>query len=229
MSAVLQRLFVAVSVVASVLALGVARADAQTPSAPAGRLHVAVGAGWLGGSAFGEQPADLRTASGNPYRLFETDTDLGATWSFEARVGVALSSRYEVEGRAAISRPELRTVVTSDAEATGTFTLVESLDQYVFDGGIVVRLSEFETMGLLPFAAAGVGYVRQLHEGQVLVEQGQIYYVGAGFTRAFFSSPQGLIRAASIRADFRLNVFSLELDEGSRLQGSVSGSLVLTF
>ncbi len=38
-----------------------------------------------------------------------------------------------------------------------------------------------------------------------------------------------MIRAASIRADLRLNLFSLELDEDSRSQGSVSGSLVLTF
>ena len=30
-----------------------------------------------------------------------------------------------------------------------------------------------------------------------------------------FSRPQGLIRAASVRADVRLNVFSLELDEES--------------
>jgi hypothetical protein len=33
----------------------------------------------------------------------------------------------------------------------------------------------------------------------------------------------------SVRADLRLNFFYLELDEGSRQQGSVSGSLVLTF
>ncbi len=59
-----------------------------------------------------------------------------------------------------------QTIVSSDAEPAGSFTLAESIDQYVFDGGIVIRLDEWETWGLVPFASAGVGYVRQLHEEQ---------------------------------------------------------------
>jgi hypothetical protein len=211
------------------LGLGIASADAQTVAEPAGRLQVAVGAGWVGGSTFGEQPADLRAASGGPYRLFNSDTRLAGAPSFDVRVGVALVRRYGVEGRAAITTPELRTVVSSDAEATGSFTIVESIDQYLFDGGIVIRLDELEVMGLVPFAAAGAGYVRRLHEGQALVEDGYLSYVGGGITRALFSRRQGLIRAVSVRADLRLNVLSLELDEGSHAQGSVSGSVVLTF
>ena len=50
-------------------------------------------------------------------------------------------------------------------------------------------------MGLTPFASAGAGYVRQLHEEQALVETGHLFYVGGGFTRPLFSRSQGLIRA----------------------------------
>ena len=207
--------------------VGVSSVAAQTLSDPAGRLQVGVGVGWIGGAAFGEQPADLRTASGSPYRLFESETDLASAGSFEARVGILLSRRYGVEGRVAISKPELQSVITSDAEATGSFTIAETVDHYVFDGGVVVRLPE--GLGLTPFASAGAGYVRQLHEGQELVETGHLFYVGGGFTRPLFSRSQGLIRAMSVRADLRLNLFYLELDDGSRQQGSVSGSLVLTF
>jgi hypothetical protein len=216
-------------VVASAGVINVPSVAAQAVSEPTGRLQVGVGVGWLGGAALGEQPADLRAASGGPYRLFESENDLSSTSAFETRVGIALTPRYQIEGRAAISRPELRATVSSDAEATGSFTIAESLDQYVFDGGVVIRFAEWAGMGLTPFASAGAGYVRQLHEGQALVETGHLFYVGGGFTHPLFSRPQGLIRAAGVRADVRLNVFYLELDEGSRSQGSVSGSFVLMF
>jgi hypothetical protein len=204
-------------------------AAAQVQSEPVRRIQVGVGVGWLGGSVFGEQPADLRAASGGPYRLFESETDLGATASFEVRVSYGLTPRFAIEGRVARGAPQLHTVVSSDAEAAGSFTLSESIDQYLFDGGVVIRLNELDGMGLLPFASAGAGYVRQLHEGDNLVEEGQLFYVGGGLTRVIFSRPQGFIRAASVRADLRLNVFSLDLDKDSRLQGSVAGSIVFTF
>lgn len=205
------------------------RADAQTTSPSPGRLEASVGAGWLGGAEFGEQPANLRTVSGNPYRLFDSDTHLAGTAFFEARVGFALTKRFTVEGRAAIAKPELQTTVSSDAEASGSFTAVESIDQYIFDGGVLVHLDELETFGLKPFAIGGFGYVRQLHQDQQLVETGHLFYIGGGVTRGLFSRPQGFIRSGSIRADLRLNVMSLELEEDSRSQGSASASLVLTF
>ena len=212
-----------------VAALAVAApAAAQALSEPVGRIQAGAGAGWLGGSSFGEQPADLRTASG-PYRLFESETDLGGSASFEVRVGLGLTPRFGIEGRAALGSMDLHTVVSSDAESSGSFTISESIDQYIVEGGLVIRLDELQTMGVLPFASAGAGYVRLLHEGDGLVEDGQIFYFGGGFTRPLFSRPQGFVRAASVRADLRLNVFSLELDEDSRLQGSVAASIVFTF
>lgn len=215
--------------VAFVMALGVGRAEAQTASQPAGRLEVSFGAGWLGGASFGEQPADLRGASGSPYRLFESETSLRGTGLFEARAGFALTRRYTIEGRAGMSKPELQTVVSSDAEVAGSFTAVESIDQYMFDAGVLVRLDELESFGLKPFAIGGFGYVRQLHGDQQLVETGHLFYVGGGVTCPLFSRAQGFIRSGSIRGDLRLNVLSLDLDEDSRSQGSVSASLVLTF
>jgi hypothetical protein len=213
-----------------VAALGaVTPAAAQARSEPVGRIQVGVGAGWLGGAALGEQPADLRAASGGPYRLFESESDLGATASFEVRVGFGLTRRFGIEGRVARSAPELHTMVSSDAEASGSFTSSESIDQYVFDGGVVVRLDELEAMGLMPFASAGAGYVRQLHEGGSLVEEGQHFYVGGGFTRMLFSRSQGFIHAVSARIDLRLDVFSLDLDDDNRSQGSLAGSIVFTF
>jgi hypothetical protein len=222
----IHRRIICIAIFAVTVAVG---AEAQTTSPVPGRLQVSVGAGWLGGAEFGEQSGDLRTASGGPYRLFESDTRLGGTGLFEARVGFALTKRLTIEGRAAIAKPELQTTVSSDAEASGSFTAVEDIDQYIFDGGVLVHLDEGQAFGLSPFAIAGLGYVRQLHEDQQLVETGHLFYVGGGVTRGLFARSQGFIRSGSIRADLRLNVLSLELEDDRRLQGSVSASLVFTF
>lgn len=214
---------------ASLAVIGTDRAEAQIAPPPSGGFEVSVGAGWLGGAGLGEQPADLRTASGSAFRLFESDTHLGGAGSFEARVGFALTRRFTVEGRAAIAKPELQVVASSDAELQGSFTAVEDIDQYVFDGGVLVHLDELEAFGLRPFASGGLGYVRQLHGDQQLVETGHLFYVGGGVLRPLFSRSQGFIQSGSIRADLRLNVLSLELEEDSRPQGSISASLVLGF
>jgi len=148
-----RRRMICVALFAAIVAV---RVEAQTTSPAPGRLQVSVGAGWLGGAEFGEQPADLRTASSSAYRLFQSDTHLGGTGLFEARVGFALTKRYAIEGRAAIASPELQTTVSSDAEASGSFTAVEGIDQYIFDGGVLVRLDEWQAFGLTPFAIGGV-------------------------------------------------------------------------
>jgi hypothetical protein len=61
------------------------------------------------------------------------------------------------------------------------------------------------------------------------VETGHLFYVGGGVAHPLFSRAQGFIQSGSIRGDLRLNVLSLDLDEDSRSQGSVSASLVLMF
>src|SRR5262245_26873386 len=128
-----------------------------------------------------------------------------------------------------MGKPALETVVSSDAERSGTFSAVEDINQYIFDGGVLVHLDEMEAFGLRPFATGGFGYVRQLHGDQQLVETGHLFYVGGGVIRPLFSRRQGFIRSGNIRADLRLNVLSLELEEDSRPQGSITASLVLTF
>jgi len=212
------------------LLTGVSTVHAQTVFEPVHRVQAGVGVGWLGGAALGDQPAQLRTASGNPFLLFNSESELWSAPVFEVRVAFGLSRRFTVDGRAAVSSPELSTQVSTDVEAAGSaVTLTEQLDQYVFEGGVMVRLYELEAMGLLPFASAGAGYVRRLHEEQTLVEEGHLFYVGGGLTRTLVSRPGGLIRGVSVRADLRLDVISTEFDEDSRGHGSVAGSLVFTF
>lgn len=208
-------------------------ASAQTTgSSPASRFDVSVGVGLLGGAAMGQQAADERAGgTAASYRLFESDTILASSRTIDLRVGVAITPRVSVEGRAGLGHPELRTAVSSDAEGAPAITAVERIDQYTFDGGLAVRLNEWRFLGLVPFASGGAGYLRQLHEGQTLVEEGQLYYAGGGVTRELLERGRGLVRSAGLRADVRLYVFSgvVSLGDRWRRQGAFSGRFFVAF
>jgi len=225
-----RRHLLSVLVVAWTLA-AVVPAAAQTALLP-GRFEVSVGVGLLGGTAFGEMAADERAGgAGASYRLFDSETTLASSRIVDARLGVAITRRFAIEGRAALGHPELRTSLSGDVEGAPAITAVEQVDQYTFDGGIAVSLDEWRVLGLVPFASGGVGYLRQLHEGQALVEEGHLYYAGGGIRRGLFMRQRGFVRAAGFRADVRIYVFSstASMDEGSRSEGAVSGSLFVVF
>jgi len=215
----------------TMLVAGTIPAAGQAVSEPTGRFEVSAGVGLLGGAAFGGQPANERTASGATYRLFDSSTELASSAGFEARVGVVVTRRITLEARAALGQPELRTSVSGDVEGAPAITSVERLDQYIFDGGMTFRVDEWRIFGLVPFASAGAGYLRQLHEGQTLVDEGHLFYAGGGVTRGLFARGNGLVRGVGLRADIRMNVVSggVSFDDDSRVQGAFSGSVFVAF
>jgi hypothetical protein len=149
----------------------------------------------------------------------------------EARAGVNLSRRVGIEARFGHTRPELRTSVAEDAEGAPALTIVERIDQYAIDGGVVFRIDEWRLAGLAPFVTAGAGYLRQLHTGQTLVEQGHSYYLGGGVRRAFLARDRHLVKAAGVRADVRLDLLSggVSFDHQLTMHAAVSGALFVGF
>jgi hypothetical protein len=219
------RIFV-VSVAFHVIA---APAAAQGQSPPVRRLEVSVGAGFLTGAALGQQPANERAASGTPYRLFDTDTDLSSSLFFGLRLGFALTPRLSIEGAASLGQPELRTSISGDAEGAEPLTAVEQVDQYTFDGGIVYRFGGLRS-GLVPFVSAGAGYQRQRHEGDTLIEGGGLFYAGGGVTHWLTVRKQGTVKAMGLRGDARLYFLSGGITpDDMRTQASFAGSLVVVF
>lgn len=205
-----------------------ASASAQTTSPPIRRLEVSVGAGFLTGAALGQQPANERAASGSPYRLFDTETDLSSSLFFGLRLGFALTPRLSIEGAASLGQPELRTSISGDAEGAESLIAVEQMDQYTFDGGIVYRFGGLR--GLVPFVSAGAGYQRQRHEGETLIEGGGLFYAGGGVTHWLSVRKQGTLKALGVRGDARLYFLSGGITpDDSRTQASLAGSLVLVF
>jgi hypothetical protein len=209
-------------------------AAAQTAGAaqrPLRRVEVTVGAGLMGGTPLGRVNATLRPATGQPFRLFSTETEIAAAPVLELRAGTALTRRFEVELRAGFLRPELRTSVTADAEDAPPLTVVERLDQYVVEGSVLVLFDELRLGRAVPFASAGGGYLRQLHEGRTVVEEGHLYHIGGGVKHWLFTRRRGALRAAGLRADGRVQVLvgGFALDDDPRRHLAVSGGFFMVF
>ena len=217
-------------IVAVALALRPSTAGAQV--VPLHRLELSGGVGLFTGASLGSQNANLRTITpSQPFLLFASSSRTSTAPIFDLRAGVLLTRRYGVEAHAAYGHPELRTVLSSDVEGAPDITAVERLDQYVIDGGVVVGLDEWAIAGFHPFATAGGGYLRQLHEDLLVIEDGGVFYVGGGARYGLFAQPRGFVRAIGARIDARLNLLKggIQIEDRVRSHFSISGSLYIAF
>jgi hypothetical protein len=216
-----------------VIALSFAPASgfAQNADPAVHRIEMAVAVGVAGGSTLGASDANLRARDATEYRLFTTSSRFAASRLAEARIGFGLTRRYAIEGRLGFSQPELRTKVTGDVEGAPDVTLAERIDHYLIEGALIVMLDAIRVGGFVPFSAVGAGYLRQVHEGQTLIEEGTAYHVGGGVKRRLVARDRGLIKAAGLRGDVRLYLFAggVELESGPRPHVAASGSLFVTF
>jgi hypothetical protein len=196
------------------------------------RLDVTVGGGVALGSSLGEVSAELRpNASSQPFALFTTQSRLRRAPLVDGRVAWRLTRRVSVEGRLGYSRPELETSVRADAEDAPPVTIVERIDQFAIDAGIVVQLDAVRLGRLVPVATGGAGYLRQLHEGFTVVEQGHFYYLGGGLARPLFRRDRGVVRRASLRADARLSFIDggFQVESRTRPHVEITGGLSIGF
>ena len=110
-------------------------------------------------------------------------------------------------------------------------SVVERVNQYVIDAGILFRINEVRIGGLVPYAAGGAGYLRQLHEGLAFIDQGHVYHLGGGVTRDVVTRTRGVIRAAGLRADARVYFLSgaASLNDRTTTHGSFSAGLFIRF
>ena len=213
--------------------LAVATAEAQTPSTQAGRIEVAGGGGLFGGRGLGNSDASLRAnaLTPTPYRLFTTTSSVATAPLVEARVAVAVSRRLAVEGRFAFSRPELRTSISADAEGGNAITAVERIDQYMIDGSVTFALDGLRWGDVVPFVAAGAGYLRELHQGQMLIEHGHSYHAGGGVRRRLFVHDRGFVKSGGVRGDVRVYLLSggAAFDTATHVRVAASGAFFVGF
>lgn len=210
-----------------------APASAQTDP-PVRRLEVELGGGILGGASLGSADANLRAnaTTAQPFRLFSTASRVSTGRSLHARAGVALNRRFAVEGGVLVSRPQIRTSVSGDAEGAPSLTVDERVDQYFVEATVLVGLEEIRIGNrTVPFLAGGAGYLRQLHEGLTVIEQGRFYHLGGGVKHWLLARDRGFVRAAGLRADARVYVLvsGISFDGRPRPHAAASGSFFLAF
>lgn len=199
-----------------------ARAQARAP-----RFEVSAGALFIGGYSAGSMDANLTTnqSGGSSSTLFSSESKVDAATGIEARFGVHLSRRFMVEGGVFTARPQLTTRVSGDIEGAPDARVSETLSVYVIDGAFVGAFGAPESR-VAPFVRIGAGYVRELHEDNMLVETGQMFHAGGGATVWLNQR-----RTVGARFDARVIVISggIDLGEGSRTQGAAAGMVVFAF
>ena len=223
---------VCVFVVFDLFVAFVLTAAAQPPAAARGpRMELSVGAGFLGASSLGSADADLRGRSNQSFQLFDTSSRISSSVPLEVRLDVLLGPRYVFEVRGVWARPELETSVTGDVEGAPALTLVEQVDQYSLDLGLLVNLGQMRPRALVPFVSGGAGYVGAVHEELTLLENGISFRGGGGFKYPLVMQRRGRIKGMGIRADAALVVMTgaLTSESGTTRQLATSGSLYLVF
>jgi hypothetical protein len=171
-------------------------------------FDVSVAAQWLGPTSLGTQVATMTPNQQNPtspLTYFSTEGRLQAALGLEGRIAYALTRTLAVEGGLGYRRPQVRISISGDYENGSGTVATENLTEYAFDVALLVHLrgSGFSRARTLPFVEAGVGYVRQIHEGRTLIESGQVYYVGGGFKYLLSRRPGSRISGLGLRVDAR--------------------------
>ena len=151
----------------------------------AGSVELSGGVLWAQGYDLDTTPALLTrnpTTGSSPLELFDASASVDAAPGLHARLGVYLSRSVSVEGGLEYSRPVLGVRVSGDFEGAGATAATETISRYVFNGSVVVHLPGLSFAGGrgVPFVTGGGGYVRELHEGNELVDTGQQIHAGGG-------------------------------------------------
>jgi hypothetical protein len=205
------------------LAAAPARAQKRHP------LEATVGGIWMGGYSLGGRDANLiaNQTGGGPYTLFKTSSRVDSTAGLDARIGWRATRMLTIEGGLTWSQPQLSTRLSSDVEAAANVTATEKTSQYIIEGAVLAALTTRER-ALVPFVRAGFGYLRELHDGNSLVQTGQAFHVGGGATVWLGNIAR---QSIGLRLDGRYYVLrnGLDLGKATRTLGAISGSFVFAF
>jgi hypothetical protein len=206
---------------------------------PGGRFEISGGAGVIGGTDLGTATATLSGSGvpqGTPVTLFDTETAIEGGPRYEARVAWRFTPALQVEGGLAVNRTHLTTRITNDFEQAPNSEASETFTEYAIEAGLLLHLTKLSFAGgrARPFVTGGAGYLRQVHEGQTLIDTGQSVYAGGGLTLTLRQATRrAFIDALGVRTDVRINVrtggFEHGDDGGATYAPSITAGLFLRF
>ncbi len=225
-------------------------AAAQTPTATAaqkstatpksrepGRPHsfeILFGAQVLTPQSLGTSTATMTpNQQSSPFTYFIVDGTRATAPAFRGRVGYNLTRLLTVEGGVVIGRSNVNGAVSADSEGATAPVLTESLTQYFIDVSLLAHLRSlaFSKGAGLPFVEGGGGYLRQVHQGSLAINTGQIYHFGGGITYMFSRRPTGRLTGVGFRADAQVYVprKGYSFGGGQSPYAGIGGSLLVAF
>ncbi len=197
-----------------------------------GSIEVGGGIVWSGGFDQGSVSAEETrnsTTDSDPFVLFTAKSRTQSVAGAQARVGLYLTREVSVEAGVEYGRPRLDTKLADDAESAEAVIATESSTRIMVDGSAVVHLSGLTFNGGkgMPFLRAGVGYLRELHEKNEVIETGREYHAGGG-VKAWFG--RGVHRIG-LRADAGLSFRSggADIPDKRRTVPTFGASVVFLF
>jgi hypothetical protein len=222
---------VAVVVCASAAGAQVRRPFVYRETPHAGSWEIGGGITWIGGFTGPTSTAELTRngQSSGGFDLFTAEGELQGRPGARATLAVFLSRRVAVEGGFRFSQPVVSYRLSGDAEEAPDVTAHENLTRYLFTGSFVVHLRQMSPgVSAVPFVAAGAGYVRDLHQGNELMETGREFHGVVGLKYWFNSTAP---RRLGIRAEAGVSMTDggFDFSDKSRTVPIVAASLVYLF
>ena len=221
----------AAMLLATISTLHAAPAIAQ-PGPTRSRVEIGVGLLGIGSIPLGARAASETTASGGTSVLFSTTSELGGAAGLEGRIGVRVTESIGLEGQVSYVKPELRIAVSADAEGAAAVTAVEAIQQFTIGGRALFYFPGRRwSPRFAPFAMAGGGYLRQLHEQATLAQTGRFYQFGGGVSALLVSRRHFHTRGAGVRFDVSALVRSggVAFDGGSQTSPAAGASAFVRF
>jgi hypothetical protein len=149
-------------------------------SGAGGRWEIGAGGLVTGGFDMGNQPAELTSNAGGTFDQFTTSSKMQSAPGVQGRVGVFLSRAFSIEGGVRWTRPVYSVRITGDTEGGADTRAEETLNSYLFDGTALWHFRDLRSSRATPFVYGGAGYLRELHDGDALVEEGTEFHFGGG-------------------------------------------------
>jgi hypothetical protein len=148
------------------------------------RVTMAGGVLVNGGYDVGDRNAELRrsgTGTPPPLTLFRAESAVERVVGADLRVAFAFTPALAVEAGATWSKPELAITISADDEVSGGVTIREPVSQYTVDVSALYHVPGLRFgRRSRAYATAGGGYLRQVYEGNLVIETGATYHAGAG-------------------------------------------------
>ena len=193
-----------------------------------GTTEISVGAGFNGGKTFDSREAAMTAnpSSGqDSLDLFSAATELRPAPAAQANVAVYVTRSIAVEAGFQFARPALEVRLSNDFEDAPDVTATTTITQYLFTGSLVYH---FGRPGgkTTPFIAGGAGHVRDVHEGNGLVETGLEYHGKAG-VKLWFGRRQN--NALRLEGGVSIRDGGFTLDEDRRIVPHATASYAYRF